>query len=66
MICCLAIWGASLATPPPAAEVVANTVWTANSFRKESKELEEYNWYKNYRYQGLFLIGIVVVIILIF
>lgn len=65
-ICCLAIWGGSLATAPPPAEVVENTVWSPASYRKESQELKGLPWYKNYRYQGFTLVAIIVVILMIY
>lgn len=66
VICCSAIAVGSLATAPPPVATTENTVWTAASFHKETQELHDHPWYKNYRIQGLFLIGIVIVILLIF
>lgn len=51
---------------PPSREVVEKTVWSPKGFHKESEELKSLPWYKNYRYQGVILVGIVVVILLVY
>jgi len=51
---------------PPSAEVVEKTVWSPKGFYKESAELAALPWYKNYRYQGAFLVGLVVIILLVY
>lgn len=65
-ICVIAHVIGSLLTEAPDPEVVENTVWKPSGFHKETEELKQLAWYKNYRYQGAGLIAIVVVILLIF
>ena len=63
-ICCIALWIGSMFGTAKDEALLAKLVWTDDTFRKETIELSDLPWYKNYRYQGLFLV-IVVIIILI-
>lgn len=65
-VCTLAHVIGSLTAPAPSEEKVQNTVWTKASFDKESRELKQLAWYKNYRYQATALMGIIVVILFYF
>jgi SSS family solute:Na+ symporter len=65
-ICVLAHIIGSYTAEPPSAEVVENTVWQPAGFRKETEELRQLAWYKNYRYQGAGLVIMVIAIILYF
>jgi len=56
----------SLTAAPPSDEIVENTVWSPKGYIKETEELKALPWYKNYRYQGMGLVAIVVVILIIY
>ncbi|MDT8436008.1 MAG: sodium:solute symporter [Gemmatimonadota bacterium] len=58
--------GVSLAGAPPAAEKVADTTWTPAFFRRESEELREMAWWKNYRIQSVALLAATAVVVLMF
>jgi len=65
-ICVLAHIIGSYSSAAPSAEVVENTVWKPAAFHKETEELKEMPWYKNYRYQAAGLVLIVIAILLYF
>jgi SSS family solute:Na+ symporter len=56
----------SLTAEAPSAEVVQNTVWRPATFAKETAELKELAWYKNYRYQAIALVATIAVILMIY
>ena len=66
VLCCMAMYIGSLSGAAPSAEVIKNMVWNAAGFREESVALKQLAWYKNYRYQGMILIAIVVAILIAF
>jgi SSS family solute:Na+ symporter len=66
LICVIANVIGSLTAEAPSDEVVENTVWSPASFSKETKELKELPWYKNYRYQAVALVATIVVILFIY
>lgn len=47
-------------------EELANVVWSPAEFRAETAEIQHLPWYKNYRYQGVGLVVIVIIILLIY
>ena len=66
LICCASIvifsrWGKQ----QPEAEL-AQLVWTREEFANETVLLKQQPWWKNYRYQGLALICMVIIILLIY
>lgn len=65
-VCCIAMYAGSMLAPAPSSEVIATTLWTREEYRKETIELQNLPWYKNYRYQGVSLIVIVVIILFIY
>ncbi len=66
VICCVAIYvGSSFGTAKEEAQL-AQVVWNKTSFAEESVSLKELPWYKNYRYQGLLLIVLVIIILLVY
>jgi SSS family solute:Na+ symporter len=62
----LALIIVSLMTSPPPLEKTENKIWTIASYNEETLSLEGLPWYKNYRYQGLALIGLVILILVWF
>ena len=65
-ICVLAHIIGSYTAEAPSAEVIENTVWQPAGFKKETEELKQLAWYKNYRYQGAGLVILVIAILLYF
>ncbi len=65
-ICLLALFGVSYMTNPPEDSKIAATVWTVASFDEETESLRDLSWYKNYRYQGIFLLVVVAIILIIY
>ncbi len=62
-ICCIILYVFSwLGTPKPDTEL-AQIVWNKDEFRKETIDLRQIAWYKNYRYQAIMLIVLVVLIL---
>ena len=43
---------------------LANVVWTSQEFNKETLELKQLPWYKNYRIQAMILVLLVILILL--
>lgn len=62
----LVIWFVSICTGKPSAEKLENTVFRADEFRKETAELKKVRWWCNYRWMGLALIAMCVILLVIF
>ncbi|MEO9477373.1 MAG: sodium:solute symporter [Cyclobacteriaceae bacterium] len=43
-----------------------NVVWSIDSYRAETAELVNRPWYQNYRYHGLILVAVVILILLVY
>ncbi|MDF1697368.1 MAG: sodium:solute symporter [Saprospiraceae bacterium] len=56
----------SYVTEAPPQDKLASTIWTVQEYAEETAKLKELSWYKNYRYQGLALMIIVVIILVWF
>jgi SSS family solute:Na+ symporter len=65
-ICCTVMFLVSMVTPAPLPEQVRAMTYTMSEFKKESRSLADLPWYKNYRYQALFLLIMVGIILLIY
>jgi len=65
-ICAIAMYIVSIMTGGPSADEIESRVWTPAEYHKETIELANLAWYKNYRYQGLALIIIVILILIYF
>ncbi len=66
IVSCLAIFLFSfMGTNKPESEL-AKVVWTRGEFAEESIALKEVAWYKNYRYQALALIAMVLIILIMY
>lgn len=64
ILCCITVYlFSSFGEHKPEAEL-AKVVWTAEQFAEETVELKSIPWYKNYRYQALGLILLVIIILL--
>lgn len=64
MICCVALFIFSFFGSVKTASELANVVWTPQEFRDETASLTDLPWYKNYRYQALGLLIMVILILL--
>ena len=65
-VCCLAVVLGSFLGTGKSEEALRNLVWSPSAYREETAELEGLPWYKNYRYQGLALVLITIVILLVY
>ncbi len=63
-ICCFAIIVGSLSGIGKSDIELKDLVWSPAEYHAETTVLKELPWYKNYRYQGLILIAIVILILL--
>ncbi len=64
--CCITLYVFSLfGTAKPESEL-AKVVWTAEELHKETVSLRDLPWYKNYRYQGIGLVILTIIILLIY
>jgi len=65
-ICCMVLAiGSRFGTNKDEA-ALAQLVWTDNTFKEETLELIDLAWYKNYRYQAIALIVVVIFILLMY
>ncbi|MEO1203800.1 MAG: sodium transporter, partial [Pseudomonadota bacterium] len=55
-LCCVAMIVASLSTPKPDAEAVAQYLWTPATYKAESAELEGTPLWANYRVLALLIV----------
>ncbi len=62
---CLAMIIGSIMKPVEQ-ENLEDVVWTIDEYQKESAQLKALPWYKNYRYHGIGLVVIVVIILIIY
>jgi Na+/proline symporter len=62
--CCVAMVAGSLLTAAPDAESISQYLWTPDTFRRETKELEATAWYSNYRIQALSIVVISVSLVI--
>lgn len=65
-ISCLAIIIGSMTSTGKTAAQLSDVVWTPAEYHAETEELKAYPWYKNYRYQGLGLVILVIIILLMY
>ena len=63
-VTCLAIVAGSLTGPEPDPEKLRGVVWSAGEYRAETDALKKLPFYQNYRYQGIALVIIVILILL--
>jgi len=63
-ICCLVMSIGSKFGTATDESLLAQLVWTDETFRQETLELVDLPWYKNYRYQGILLVVMVIFILL--
>ena len=64
--CAVILLVSSFAGSHKSEEALAQVVWSSDQFRQEGVELQDLPWYKNYRYQALGLIIILIVILIIY
>ncbi len=64
IICCAAMLIFSFMGKRKPESELAQLVWTSEEIRNESLALKDYPWYKNYRYQALGLIIVLIIILL--
>ncbi len=64
VVCCVALALFSLMGTPKSEAELAKVVWTRQALQDESVTLRDYPWYKNYRYQALGLVIVLVIILL--
>lgn len=63
-VCCLLLWiGSKVGEHKPEAEL-AQLVWTTDTYRQDAKALEALPWYKNYIYQSIALVVVLIIILL--
>ena len=62
-ISALAMYVGSVLTSPPAQNKTDSLIWTVAEYNAESLTLRSLPWYKNYRFQGVFLMIIVIIIL---
>lgn len=63
LICCVALLLGSLAGEGKPEAELAQVIWTPQELRNETIELKSLPWYKNYRYQAIALVLLVIVIL---
>lgn len=66
LICCVAMVIGSLLSKEEEKEGLAGVVWSVSEFQAETIKLREIPWYKNYRYHGVGLVILVIIILLIY
>lgn len=66
LISAIALIIGSLVGKPDEDVDLDNTVWSVNSFVKESEQLKSIPWYKNYRVHGAILLVIIIIILIIY
>jgi SSS family solute:Na+ symporter len=66
IICCLTILVVSSLTDPPAEEKINEYTWSKKIYDKETNELSNLPFYKNYRIQSIVLLILVVLILTIY
>jgi len=66
VFCTIAMVVASLMTPAPSTEAIAQYLWTPETYKRESKELADTAWYANYRVQSLILVILSFVMLALF
>ncbi len=66
VVCCAAIVGFSLVGETKPESELAKVVWTRAELDKETIELQSMPWYKNYRYQAVALVILVIIILMIY
>jgi len=66
VLSCLAMYFGSLTAPAPAPEKLETTIWTKAEYMEESESLKDLAWYKNYRYQGMALVFMVITILILY
>jgi len=62
----LTLYFVSLMTSPPPSNKTDALIWTIEEYNEETKSLSDLPWYKNYRYQSLALIAVVIIILIWF
>jgi SSS family solute:Na+ symporter len=55
-----------LLTPPPSEEKVKDITWSHKVYIKETNELKQLPFYKNYRVQAAVLLILLIIILIIF
>ena len=66
IVCFVILLGVSYSTAPPSEESVRTMVWTPAEYRRETEELRDLPWFKNYRYQALMLVAVVALILVVY
>jgi len=66
VICCAVLMGFSLFGETKSETELARVVWTSADLREETISLKDLPWYQNYRYQGLGLVLMVIIILLMY
>ena len=59
----IAMYVVSIATEAPSAESLRSVIWTKQEYAEETESLKALPWYQNYRYQGVVLMVIVIIIL---
>ena len=65
-ISCLALIVGSMTGTGKSEEELRNVVWSPAEFQAETAAMQALPWYKNYRYQGVGLVILVIIILLIY
>jgi SSS family solute:Na+ symporter len=66
LLCSVGIVAVSLLTVPPAEEKIKEITWSAEVYSKETQELIQLPFYKNYRVQAALLMVLLIVILIVF
>ena len=65
LISALIFVGTSLVTAKPSRRQVAPLTWSRDFWRRESNQLENLAWYRNYRYQSAGLLAVALIIVFV-
>ena len=66
LICCAVLYSFSFFGERKTEEELAKVVWTREEYNNETVSLRDLPWYKNYRYQGIALLIVVILILLVY
>ncbi|MEM9549165.1 MAG: sodium:solute symporter [Bacteroidota bacterium] len=62
----IAMYVVSMATEAPSLDSLQSVIWTKQEYAEETESLKALPWYQNYRYQGVALMVLVIIILLWF
>ena len=65
-ICALLLWFGSMGGEQKPEAELAQLVWTTDTYRADAKVLDALPWYKNYIYQGIALVVVLIIILILY